>query len=364
MKKILIAFGTRPEAIKLAPLILELKRTGDFSVFLCHSGQHETLSDEVLRLFGIENDVNLRICDVGSGMSALSSAALLGYERVIRDFSPDCVMVHGDTLTAFFASLAAFYSKTPVFHVEAGLRSYDMYSPFPEEWNRVAIDILATLCFAPTEEARENLIALRGNDKGVFVVGNTVTDALAYTVYKDYKSPLTNKDKRLIIFTSHRRENIGEPLRNICLAVKRIAEEYSDVEILCPMHPNPLVRDIIIPTLSDSEGIMLTEPLSVYDFHNILARAYLVLSDSGGIQEEASTLGIPMLICRDKTERNEGCKSGIIRLTGTGETEIYKNLKILLENEEEYAKMKNSGFSYGDGRVSRKIVKIIKEFFA
>ena len=364
MKKILVALGTRPEAIKLAPLILALKRERAFSVLLCHSGQHDTLSDEVLRLFEIEEDVNLRICDVGSDISALSSAALLGYGGVICENSPDCVIVHGDTLTAFFASLAAFYFKIPIFHVEAGLRSHDIYSPFPEEWNRVAIDVLATLCFAPTEEARENLIALRGNDKGIFVVGNTVTDALAYTVDKDYKSPLIDKDKRLIIFTSHRRENIGEPLRNICLAVKRIAEEFSDVEILCPMHPNPLVRDIIIPLLSENKNIVLAEPMSVYDFHNMLSRAYLVLSDSGGIQEEASTLGIPMLICRDKTERNEGCKSGIIKLTGVHSEEIYANMKSLLTSREEYERMKSNAFSYGDGKVSERITEIIKKYFS
>lgn len=364
MKKILVAFGTRPEAIKLSPLILALKKEKEFDTFVCHSGQHDTLCDDVLSFFGIKEDKSLRICERGSDISILTSEAIVGYSELISRELPDAVLVHGDTLTAFSATLAAFYSRVPVFHVEAGLRSHDMYSPFPEEWNRVAIDVLATLCFAPTEEAKENLIALRENEKGVSVVGNTVTDALAYTVDKDYKSPLINEDKRLIIFTSHRRENIGEPLRNICLAVKRIADEFSDVEVLCPMHPNPLVRKIIIPTLSNREGIILTEPLSVYDFHNMLFRAHLVLSDSGGIQEEASTLGIPMLICRDRTERNEGCKSGIIKLTGIHSEEIYANMKSLLTCREEYERMKESAFSYGDGKVSERIIGIIKKYFS
>ncbi len=364
MKKIFVALGTRPEAIKLSPLILALKNEADFSTFVCHSGQHDTLCDEVLSFFGIEEDRNLRICEKGSDVSTLSAAALLGYRRLICELSPDAMIVHGDTLTAFAASLAAFYSRIPIFHVEAGLRSYDMYSPFPEEWNRVAIDFLSSLSFAPTEEAKKNLLAIKKNEECISVVGNTVTDALTYTVNENYKSPLFDREKRLIIFTSHRRENIGKPIENACLAIKRIVSEFSDVKVVCPMHPNPLVRKIIEPLLSTEKSVILTEPMSVYDFHNILSRAYLVLSDSGGIQEEASTLSVPMLICREKTERQEGCRSGIIRLTGTEKEGIYMNMKTLLENKEEYRKMKESRFSYGDGRVSQKIVEEIKKFFA
>ena len=363
MKKILVAFGTRPEAIKLAPLILALKKDKEFSVFICHSGQHKTLCDDVLEFFGITEDLNFKIYDKGSSVSDITSNALCSYTEAIKSFGADAVIVHGDTATAFACALAAFYLKIPIIHVEAGLRSYDLDSPFPEEWNRIAIDILSDFCFAPTEESQKNLINESKSEKKIFCVGNTVTDALKYTLNESYKSDFLKNGKRLILFTSHRRESIGAPMINMCTAVKMIAEAFPDTYILCPMHPNPSVRSVIVPLLSGIENIILSEPLSLFDFHNLLFRSHLVMSDSGGVQEEASTLGIPMLIMRDRTERNEGCKRGIIRLVGTNTASIYDQAEKILTDEVEYEKMKNSAYSYGDGNVSARICEILRDKF-
>lgn len=360
MKKILVAFGTRPEAIKLSPLILALKKEKEFSVFICHSGQHKTLCDDVLDFFGITEDLNLKICEKGSTVSDMTANALLSYTEAIISSEADAVIVHGDTSTAFACALAAFYLKVPIIHVEAGLRSADLFSPFPEEWNRVAIDILSDYCFAPTEDAERNLLENGKKENGIFCVGNTVTDALKYTVTDSYKSDLLEEGKRLVLFTSHRRENIGMPMINICNAVKRIAEEFSDTRIICPMHPNPAVRSVIVPLLSGIENIILSEPLPLFDFHNLLSRSYLVMSDSGGVQEEASTLGIPMLIMRDRTERTEGCKKGIIRLAGTDTASVYNQAKRILTDKAEYERMKSSAYSYGDGNASSRICEILK----
>ncbi len=360
-EKIFVSFGTRPEAIKLAPLIIELKKESGFSLYVCHSGQHSTLADDVLDFFKIIPDKNLRICEGKSDITNLTANALLAYAEVILTVNPKIVIVHGDTLTAFASALAAFYQKIPIVHIEAGLRSFDVNSPFPEEWNRAAIDLIADYCFAPTIAAKDNLISLRKKEENIFVVGNTVTDALRYTVTASYKNALLEKGKKIILFTAHRRENIGRPILNMCLAVRRIAAEYPSLKIICPMHPNPAVRSLIVPNLSGVENVILSEPMSVYDFQNVLSKSFLVLSDSGGIQEEAATLGVPMLIMRDTTERSEGCMSGIMKLVGTETDEIYINTKRLIESREEYIKMRSSAYSYGDGRVSSQIVKILKE---
>lgn len=360
-KKIFVSFGTRPEAIKLAPLIIELKKEKDLSLYVCHSGQHDTLADDVLGFFKITPDKNLRICEGKSEMTALTARALFAYTEAFSKTNPSAVIVHGDTLTAFASALSAFYLKIPVIHVEAGLRSFDMYSPFPEEWNRIAIDVISDCCFAPTEEAKKNLISIGKKEEDVFVVGNTVTDALRYTVNSEYKSEYLTGNGKILLFTAHRRENIGRPILNMCKAVERIAKEYPDIKIICPMHPNPAVRSLIVPALSGVGNVILTEPMSVYDFQNILSRSYLVLSDSGGIQEETATLGVPMLIMRDTTERSEGCMSGIMKLVGTKTEDIYVNTKRLIENREEYIKMRSSAYSYGNGRVSSQIVKILKK---
>ena len=360
MKKIMVAFGTRPEAIKLAPLIFALKREKRFSCFVCHSGQHRSLCDDVLNFFGISEDVNLKICDKGSSVSDMTANALSGYTEAIKSLECDAVIVHGDTTTAFACALSAFYLKVPIIHIEAGLRSFDLSSPFPEEWNRIAIDTLCDYCFAPTKSAKENLIDMGKREKSVFCVGNTVTDALRYTVREGYSHAFLRTGKKLILFTCHRRESVGQAMVDMCRALIRVTEEFPDTYALCPMHPNPLVRSIIVPLLSGRENIILSEPLPLFDFHNLLSRSHLVMSDSGGVQEEASTLGIPMLIMRDKTERTEGCEKGIIRLVGTDTDTLYEQAKKILGDEKEYEKMKKSAYSYGDGKVSARICDILK----
>ena len=360
MKKILVAFGTRPEAVKLAPLIIALKKETDFSVCVCHSGQHKSLCDDVLSFFGITEDINFKICDKGGSISDMTANALSAYTEAIKNFEADAVIVHGDTTTAFACALAAFYLKVPVIHIEAGLRSHDIFSPFPEEWSRIAIDTLSDYCFAPTELSRKNLIESGKSEKSIFCVGNTVTDALRYTLREDYDSELLIPEKKLILFTCHRRESIGAPMINMCKAVRRIVEGFSDTYVICPMHPNPSVRALIVPLLSGIPNIILSEPLSLFNFHNILFHSYLVMSDSGGVQEEASTLGIPMLIMRDKTERAEGCEKGSLRLVGTDTETVFKQAETLICDRCEYERMKGSAYSYGDGNVSSRICEILK----
>ena len=361
-KVIVVAIGTRPEVIKMAPLILELMRRDDFFVYVCHSGQHETLCDDAIDFFGIKIDENLKIYNHSSSLSGMTADAVLSYTEYLTRIRADALFVHGDTTTAFSAALAAFYLRVPVFHVEAGLRSYDIRSPYPEEFNRLAVDAISELCFAPTEKARKNLVRAGKRGSSVFVVGNTVTDALRYTVSDEYTSEYLDFD-RLVIFTAHRRENIGARMAEMCIALKKLAEENPSVGFLCPMHPNPAVRAVVAPILSGIDNVIVTEPLSVYDFHNLLCRAYMIMSDSGGVQEEAATLGIPTLVMRDTTERGEGCESGVIRLVGSDFSSVYRAARHLLNDPTQRDKMSAGSYSYGDGRVSEKICDLLDAHF-
>ncbi len=361
IKTLTVAIGTRPESIKMAPLIKELQARNRINVLVCHSGQHETLSDDALSFFGVTPDENLRLSSRGASLADMTALSLRAYTDYLTKTSTDAIMVHGDTTTAFSAALAAFYLKIPVLHVEAGLRSYNLFSPYPEEWNRLAIDELSRICFAPTEKARKNLIRAGKSPSSVYVVGNTVTDALRHTVDEGYTSPYIKDSSPLVIFTAHRRENIGTKMAEVCIALKRLAREHPAVTFLCPMHPNPAVRSVIFPILSDTQNVILTEPLSVYDFHNLLARAYMIMSDSGGVQEEAATLGIPTLVMRDTTERTEGCDCGVIRLVGADFSSVYKNAKALLTDKTLHGKMSACSYSYGDGRVSARICDILED---
>ena len=360
IKRITFAIGTRPESIKIAPLVKEMQRRQVFSTLVCHSGQHATLSDDAASFFSLKIDENLAVRSNG-GLAELTARSLSAYTDYFKKTETDAVIVHGDTTTAFSAALSAFYLKKPVFHIEAGLRSCDMFSPYPEEWNRVAIDRLSNIAFAPTEKSRKNLIREGTPPSNIYVVGNTVTDALRYTVDDSFASPYLKENSPLVIFTAHRRENIGNKMSEMCIALKKLASEFPDFTFLCPVHPNPEVRSIVLPILSNVENVILSEPLSVYEFHNLLTRAYMVMSDSGGVQEEAATLGIPTLVMREKTERTEGCDAGVIRLVGADFFSVYKNAKHLLENKSEREKMSALCYSYGDGRVSEKICDIIEE---
>jgi UDP-N-acetylglucosamine 2-epimerase (non-hydrolysing) len=360
LENIVVAMGTRPESIKLCPLILEMKKRENLRISVCHSGQHETLSDDALSFFGVEPDANLKMSEHAHGLVEMTAFGVRSFWEYLQEKRADAVVVHGDTTSAFCAALAAFYLNIPVLHVEAGLRSYDLRSPYPEEWNRLAIDELSSLCFAPTDKARKNLIRVGKSPKNIFVVGNTVTDALRYTVNDSYTSPYIKEGSRLVIFTAHRRESIGNKMAECCIALKKLASEYKNDLFLCPVHPNPAVRSILLPILSGEENIILTDPLSVYDFHNLLARAYMIMSDSGGIQEEASTLGVPTLVMRDKTERTEAKESGVVKVVGSDFCSVYKNGKTLLGNREAHDEMCACSYSYGDGRVSERICDIIE----
>ena len=365
MKKILIIFGTRPEAIKMCPLVLELKRRAGFRVVVCVTGQHKELLSGVLEVFSVVPEYDLAIMKEGQALSHVTSGVLIGIDDVLCKECPDLVLVHGDTSTTFTASLAAFYRKIPVYHVEAGLRTHNILSPFPEEFNRRAVSLIATHHFAPTEHARQNLLSEGVRDADVTVTGNTVIDALSYTVKKDFSHPeLTWADSsRLILLTAHRRENLGENMRGIFRAVRRICEEYEDVRVLFPCHPNPAVRSIADEELRGVKRLHIIEPLDTVDFHNFLSRAYLVLTDSGGIQEEAPSFSVPVLVLRDTTERPEGLSAGTLMLVGTNEENVYEYTRLLLDNEEIYEKMSSAQNPYGDGKACQKIADFIENKF-
>ena len=364
--RVAVVFGTRPEAIKMCPLVDELKRCGDFSVLTCVTGQHKDLLNGAMEVFGITPDVNLAVMREGQSLSELTAALVSGLEKIFGVHRPDAVLVHGDTCSAFAASIVAFYMKIPVYHVEAGLRTYNMHSPFPEELYRRAISLMAELHFAPTETARENLLCEGADDERIFVVGNTVVDALKYTLRSDYRHALLEwvADRRLVLLTAHRRENQGSAMENIFLAVREVAQMHGDIAVIYPMHPNPEVRKTAKRILGGCERIKLCEPLDVFDFHNLLSRAYMVLTDSGGIQEEACALGVPTLVVRDTTERGEGVSTGGIRLTGTGKTEVEQAFSELLDNPEAYEKMRFSQNPYGDGTSSTQICQIMRKKLA
>lgn len=357
MKKIMAVLGTRPEAIKMCPVIIELKKRKNVDLYVCITGQHREMLRSVLDIFGVRADCDLDIMKEGQSLADITKAVLDGISEVLEREKPDVVLVHGDTTTAFAASLACFYKKIPVGHVEAGLRTYDVYSPYPEEFNRRATDITARYLFAPTRLSAENLLREGADENSIFVTGNTAIDALRLTVREEYSSPITEAaaGKRIILLTAHRRESHGEALRGIFRAVRRIADEFDDVMIVYPVHPNPVVRAAAEETLSGHERIMLTEPLDVIAFHNLMAKSFFIMTDSGGIQEEAPSLGKPVLVLRDVTERPEGVEAGTLRIVGTDEEKVYLACKNLLCNDAEYAEMSSAENPYGDGKASRRI---------
>ncbi|MBO5047564.1 MAG: UDP-N-acetylglucosamine 2-epimerase (non-hydrolyzing) [Clostridia bacterium] len=361
MKKIMLVFGTRPEAIKMCPLVSELKRCGHFEVIVAVTGQHRELLDAVLRVFDITPDYDLAVMKEGQTLFDVTSAVLCGMERVLEKASPDLVLVHGDTTTAFAAALAAYYKKIPVGHVEAGLRTGDLYAPYPEEFNRLAIGNLAAFHFSPTEDARANLLNEGKAPETVYVTGNTAIDALKTTVRAEYTHPLLEicGKRRLILLTAHRRENVGAPMERIFSAVKTFAAAHEDVFFVYPVHPSPAVRKTAYAMLSSLPNVALTEPLSVVDFHNFMARATLVLTDSGGAQEEAPFFGVPVLVMRETTERPEGIRAGTAMLVGTEETKILQTLEALLSDAALYRRMATAKNPYGDGFASQKICEIL-----
>ena len=363
MKKVMLVFGTRPEAIKMCPLAKELLSRRNIRTVICVTGQHKEMPRGVISAFGVSADYDLSIMKPNQTLSDVTARILSGMEAVLDREKPDLVLVHGDTATAFAAALACFYKRIDVGHVEAGLRTYNRYSPYPEEFNRCAISALAACHFAPTAVAAANLLREGREAASVFVTGNTVIDALATTVRKDYTHPILDwarEAERWVLITAHRRENIGAPMRGMFRAIRRVLLEHGDVRAVYPVHPNPRVREIAHEELGDLAQIRLTEPLDVTDFHNFLARCYLVLSDSGGIQEEAPALHKPVLLMRNTTERPEGIIGGGVRLVGCGEESIYQNFSRLLEDEREYRAMSEAKNPYGDGNASRVIADIVE----
>lgn len=363
MKKIMLVFGTRPEAIKMCPLVNELKKREKIRTIVCVSGQHRQMLEQVLKTFQVIPDYNLSIMKESQTLFDITSHILYKIKEVLEKEKPDVVLVHGDTSTTFAAALASFYMRIPVGHVEAGLRTYDIYSPYPEEFNRQAVSIISQYNFAPTEKARENLIKEGKEPEKIWVTGNTVIDALKTTVRKEYRSEILDwaKGSRIIFITAHRRENLGMPMRHMFRAIRRVMDEHSDVKAVYPIHMNPEVRKIAEDELSDCARIRIIEPVEVFDCHNLMANSYLILTDSGGIQEEAPSLGKPVLVMRDTTERPEGVEAGTLRLVGTKEESIYYNFKLLLESEEEYLKMSQSSNPYGDGHACERIADILEK---
>lgn len=365
--KVMSVFGTRPEATKMCPLVLELQRRDGIESVVCLTGQHREMLDSVMTQFGVRADYDLNIMKPGQTLYTITSDVLCGLKNVLEDASPDLVLVHGDTTTSFAAALAAFYMKIPVGHVEAGLRTYDRYSPFPEEMNRTLTSRIASLHFAPTERSRANLIR-EGVTENIYVTGNTGLDAIRYTVRDSYtfSEPLLNtidfSSKKWIVMTAHRRENIGEGLEHICRAVRRLVEDCPDVAVIDPVHLNPAVRSTVNAILGGLDRVYLIDPIDVADMHNLMKRATLCLTDSGGLQEEAPVFDLPVLVLRSETERPEAVDAGTVRIVGTDEETIYAQSRLLLENAEEYAKMANAVNPYGDGHASERIVDAIIEY--
>jgi UDP-N-acetylglucosamine 2-epimerase (non-hydrolysing) len=363
---VLTIFGTRPEAIKMAPLVLELKKHKDsIDSFVAVTGQHREMLDQVLQLFDVEPDIDLNIMKQRQTLADVTTNALLGLDKVIKEMKPDIVLVHGDTTTTFVASLAAYYNQVAIGHVEAGLRTFNKYSPFPEEANRQLTGVLADLHFAPTEQACEHLLSENKTKDSIFITGNTAIDALKTTVRDDYQHELLEKigSGRLILLTAHRRENLGEPMRHIFRAVRRLVDEHQDVHVVYPVHLNPAVREIAQDVLKNHNRVHLIEPLGVFDFHNFAARAELILTDSGGVQEEAPSLGTPVLVLRETTERPEGIKAGTLKLAGTNEDVIFNMAHELLTDKLAYERMAKASNPYGDGEASARIVESLKYYF-
>jgi len=362
MKKVMLVFGTRPEAIKMCPLVNELKSRKGLETIVCVTGQHRQMLDQVLDAFHVVPDYDLSIMKQKQTLFDVTVNILERIKAVLEEVKPDVVLVHGDTSTTFVTALACFYLQIPVGHVEAGLRTYNIYSPYPEEFNRQAVGLVAKYHFAPTEMSKENLIKEGKNADDIYVTGNTAIDALKTTVRKDYCHPELewSADSRLIVLTAHRRENLGEPMHNMFRAIRRIIDETPDVKVIYPIHMNPVVRQAADEELGDCDRIHIIEPLEVLDFHNLLARSYMILTDSGGIQEEAPSLGKPVLVMRDTTERPEGIKAGTLKLVGTEEEVIYENFKLLLESKDAYDAMAKASNPYGDGLACKRIADILE----
>lgn len=362
MKKVMLVFGTRPEAIKMCPLVNVLKTRGhEFETVVCVTGQHREMLEQVLRVFGIDPDYDLGIMKPGQSLFDVTRDVLVRLRAVLDKEKPDCVLVHGDTTTSFASALACFYMQIPVGHVEAGLRTGDIYSPWPEEFNRQAVDIISNCYFAPTDNSKSNLVAEGKPIDRIWVTGNTGIDALATTVQPGWKHPILDwvgKD-RLVLLTAHRRENLGEPMHRMFRAIRRVLEERVDVRAVYPIHMNPIVRKAAHEELDGFDRLMIVEPLEVLDFHNLMARSYVILTDSGGVQEEAPSLGKPVLVMRDTTERPEGVDAGTLKLVGTEEEMIHREFSRLLDDDVAYGKMSRSSNPYGDGRASERIADIL-----
>jgi UDP-N-acetylglucosamine 2-epimerase (non-hydrolysing) len=361
-KKVMVVFGTRPEAIKMCPLVKELKTRDKLDIIVCVTGQHREMLDQVLDAFNVVPDYDLSIMKAKQTLFDVTINILEKMKALLEEVKPDVVLVHGDTSTTFVTSLSCFYLQIPVGHVEAGLRTNNIYSPYPEEFNRQAVGIVAKYNFAPTEMSKMNLLKEGKDPSTIFVTGNTAIDALKTTVKDDYSHLQLDwvEDSRLILVTAHRRENLGIPMRNMFKAIKRIVDEFPDIKVIYPIHLNPAVREAANVILGKCDRIRIIEPLDVLDFHNFLSKSYLILTDSGGIQEEAPSLGKPVLVMRDTTERPEGVKAGALRLVGTAEETIYKTFKLLLEDKELYKKMSHASNPYGDGFASSRIANILE----
>ena len=365
MKTIMLVFGTRPEAIKMCPLVNELKSRKNVKTVVCVTGQHRQMLDQVLETFGVTPDYDLSIMKTSQTLFDITTNILNGIKEVLEKENPDVVLVHGDTSTTFVTALACFYLQIPVGHVEAGLRTYNIYSPYPEEFNRQAVSIISKYNFAPTERSKNNLLKEGKAENSIYVTGNTAIDALKTTVKEDYSHPELDwaKGSRLIFITAHRRENLGEPLRNICEAVKEIATKNKNVEVVYPVHLNPAVQEVARDVLSDIPNVHLIEPLDVITTHNLINRSYMVLTDSGGIQEEAPSLGKPVLVLRTETERPEAVYAGTVKIVGTDKKKIVEEATKLLKDKNEYAKMSKATNPYGDGKSCDRIVDAILYYF-
>lgn len=362
MKTVMLVFGTRPEAIKMCPLVNELKSRKDINTVVCVTGQHRQMLDQVLQAFSVEPDYDLSIMKDKQTLFDVTINILDRIKQVLEEVKPDVVLVHGDTSTTFVTALACFYLQIPVGHVEAGLRTYNIYSPYPEEFNRQAVGIIAKYNFAPTQMSKDNLLREGKDPESIYITGNTAIDALKTTVREDYTHPELQwaADSRLIVITAHRRENLGEPMHNMFRAIRRVMDEHPDVKAIYPIHMNPVVRQAADEELGDCDRVRIIEPLEVLDFHNFLARSFMILTDSGGIQEEAPSLGKPVLVMRDTTERPEGIKAGTLKLVGTDEQVIYENFKLLLEDPSAYDAMAKASNPYGDGLASKRIADILE----
>lgn len=363
MKKVMLVFGTRPEAIKMCPLVNELKKRESLQTVVCVTGQHRQMLDMVLEAFDVVPDYDLSIMKDKQTLFDVTTNILNRIKEVLEKEEPDIVLVHGDTSTTFVTALACFYLQIPVGHVEAGLRTYNVYSPYPEEFNRQAVSIISKFNFAPTELSKNNLLKEGKNLESIYVTGNTAIDALKTTVRKNYHHPELEwaKDSRLIMITAHRRENLGEPMRHMFKAIRRVMDEHPDVKAIYPIHMNPVVRETANEYLGNDDRIHIIEPLDVLDFHNFLSRSYLILTDSGGIQEEAPSLGKPVLVMRDTTERPEGIAAGTLKLVGTEEETIYKEFSRLLSDKNEYEAMSKASNPYGDGHACERIADILMD---